>query len=176
MATWRYEFVAKGPATMRLIGIPILIAIVCTSPISAPAQNDASTSDFSTRFAAANSTHDGCLTRGQALNGRLFGVLQSFDDIDTSKRGCVTLDQIKQFRGKLTRKFNRANTTHDGCLTKQQASDGGLIQVAKNYDKIDTASRGCITLEQVKNFVATEQAQNHQSRGYREQEHGHGSR
>jgi hypothetical protein len=49
-----------------------------------------------TRFANANTTHDGKLTREQAAAG-MPRVAQHFDEIDTQKMGFVTLAQIEDF-------------------------------------------------------------------------------
>lgn len=48
------------------------------------------------RFAAANTTHDGKLTREQAQAG-MPRVAQHFDEIDAQKAGFVTLAQIEDF-------------------------------------------------------------------------------
>jgi len=48
------------------------------------------------RFAAANTTHDGKLTREQAQAGMPM-VAQHFDEIDTQKAGFVTLAQIEDY-------------------------------------------------------------------------------
>ncbi|QGZ63249.1 EF-hand domain-containing protein [Paraburkholderia acidisoli] len=48
------------------------------------------------RFAAANTTHDGKLTRDQAQAG-MPRVAQHFDEIDTQHAGFVTLAQIEDF-------------------------------------------------------------------------------
>lgn len=48
------------------------------------------------RFAAANTTQDGKLTREQAQAGMPM-VAQHFDEIDTQKAGFVTLAQIEDF-------------------------------------------------------------------------------
>jgi hypothetical protein len=48
------------------------------------------------RFTAANTTHDGKLTKQQAELG-MPRVAQHFDQIDTQKVGYVTLPQIEQF-------------------------------------------------------------------------------
>jgi hypothetical protein len=48
------------------------------------------------RFANANTTHDGKLTRAQAAAG-MPRVAQHFDEIDTQKLGYVTLPQIAAF-------------------------------------------------------------------------------
>jgi hypothetical protein len=49
-----------------------------------------------TRFATANTTHDGKLTRAQAQAGMPM-VAQHFDEIDVQKQGYVTLTQIEDF-------------------------------------------------------------------------------
>jgi hypothetical protein len=48
------------------------------------------------RFAAANITQDGKLTKAQAAQG-MPRVAQDFDQIDTQKAGYITLAQIEQF-------------------------------------------------------------------------------
>ncbi|MDH6146963.1 MULTISPECIES: hypothetical protein [Paraburkholderia] len=48
------------------------------------------------RFAAANATHDGKLTKEQAEAG-MPRVAAHFDEIDTTHQGYVTLEQIEQF-------------------------------------------------------------------------------
>ncbi|MGF6778461.1 EF-hand domain-containing protein [Paraburkholderia sp. GAS334] len=49
-----------------------------------------------TRFASANTTHDGKLTRDQAAAGMPM-LAQHFDEIDTQHAGFVTLSQIEDF-------------------------------------------------------------------------------
>jgi hypothetical protein len=48
------------------------------------------------RFSAANTTHDGKLTKAQAAQGMPM-VAQNFDQIDTQRAGYITLLQIEQF-------------------------------------------------------------------------------
>ncbi|KXU83578.1 hypothetical protein CI15_30655 [Paraburkholderia monticola] len=48
-----------------------------------------------TRFANANATHDGKLTREQAAAMPM--VARHFDEIDTQKAGYITLPQIEAF-------------------------------------------------------------------------------
>lgn len=47
------------------------------------------------RYAAANTTHDGKLTLEQARSGHLRAVVRDFSSIDKSKKGYVTLDEIR---------------------------------------------------------------------------------
>ncbi|TXI86994.1 MULTISPECIES: EF-hand domain-containing protein [unclassified Cupriavidus] len=51
------------------------------------------------RFASANTTRDGKLTRAQAQAG-MPGVARHFDEIDTQRAGYVTLPQIEAFMAK----------------------------------------------------------------------------
>ncbi len=50
------------------------------------------------RFDEANTTHDGHLTLEQARAGRMNAVVRDFADIDTARRGYVTMDDIKAHR------------------------------------------------------------------------------
>jgi len=50
------------------------------------------------RFDVANTTHDGHLTLEQARAGRMNAVVRDFAEIDTAKRGYVTLDDIRAHR------------------------------------------------------------------------------
>ena len=74
-----------------------LIALAITLPVSALAQTPPTQGKMSDRFAAANTTHDGCLTADQANAGGLKSIAKNFAQIDTTKHGCVTLDEIKAF-------------------------------------------------------------------------------
>ncbi len=49
-----------------------------------------------TRFANANTTHDGKLTKDQAASGMPM-LAKHFDEIDTQKAGYITLPQIEAF-------------------------------------------------------------------------------
>jgi hypothetical protein len=53
---------------------------------------------FPDKFAAANTTNDGCLTRRQAKRGGLPGVARAFPQIDVERHGCVTMDEIRAYR------------------------------------------------------------------------------
>lgn len=50
------------------------------------------------RFAAANTTGDGRLTRLQAQAGKLKWVASNFDAVDADHKGFVTLQDIHVFR------------------------------------------------------------------------------
>jgi transcription elongation GreA/GreB family factor len=52
------------------------------------------------RFTAADTNHDGKLSKDEAKTG-MPKVYERFDDIDTGKTGFVTLDQVKAETGKM---------------------------------------------------------------------------
>lgn len=58
------------------------------------------------RFALANTTHDGKLTRQQAAAGMPM-VKRHFDEIDTRHAGYVTLAQIEAYFGKRAMSVSR---------------------------------------------------------------------
>jgi hypothetical protein len=49
------------------------------------------------RFDAANTSHDGHLTLVQAKSANMSVVVKNYDQIDTSKKGYVTLDDIHSY-------------------------------------------------------------------------------
>ncbi|UBM07303.1 hypothetical protein [Cupriavidus metallidurans] len=57
---------------------------------------EAAAQQLQARFANANTTHDGKLTRAQAAAGMPM-VAKHFDEIDTQRTGYVTLRQIEIF-------------------------------------------------------------------------------
>jgi hypothetical protein len=158
--------------------IAIVAAVVLiAAPLPAQAQNAQA---FANRFAAANTTKDGCLTRTQAELG-LPIVAQLFSEIDVEMRGCVTLAEVTAFlRGgrsaqqqplpppqpapepsapppsrsrslRFSDRFAEANTTDDGCLTLEQAQQS-LPGVAKDFAQIDTEGQGCLTMDQIRAY------------------------
>lgn len=53
--------------------------------------------------------------------------------------------------------FAKANTSHDGHLTRDQA-DGGYASLAKHFDEIDTAHKGYITQQDIDAWHAARRA------------------
>ncbi|RDU97257.1 EF-hand domain-containing protein [Trinickia dinghuensis] len=51
----------------------------------------------------------------------------------------------------LHERFARANITHDGKLTRQQAS-AGMPMVARHFNEIDTRHAGFVTLAQIEAY------------------------
>ncbi|WP_404980178.1 MULTISPECIES: EF-hand domain-containing protein [unclassified Caballeronia] len=58
----------------------------------------------------------------------------------------------------LQTRFAQANVTHDGKLTRDQASTG-MPMVAKHFDEIDTQKNGYVTLPQIEAFMRAHAAQ-----------------
>jgi hypothetical protein len=61
-----------------------------------PAAYPSSGDELGDRFAEANVTHDGRLTRAQAVAGMPL-VAQNFDAIDVDQKGYVTLPEVRAF-------------------------------------------------------------------------------
>jgi hypothetical protein len=72
------------------------LAQTAPQPMDGSPKMERALGQLQTRFAAANTTHDGKLTREQAQAG-MPRVAQHFDQIDTQKQGYVTLAQIEDF-------------------------------------------------------------------------------
>lgn len=69
-------------------------------PAAAPnARMERAEQQLQSRFANANTTRDGKLTREQAASGMPM-VARHFDEIDTQRAGYVTLPQIEAFMAK----------------------------------------------------------------------------
>ena len=90
------------PALATKPATPATTAPATTAPATtAPAATTPATATprahrtFDERFAAANTTHDGKLTLDQAKAGHLRAVARDFAIIDKSKKGYVTLDEVK---------------------------------------------------------------------------------
>ena len=63
------------------------------------------------------------------------------------------------------RQFARANTTHDGHLTLEQAIRG-YITIARHFKAIDTHHKGYVTLQDVRAWHAEQRAVRHRRRGH----------
>lgn len=63
---------------------------------------------------------------------------------------------IGQMRGR--EKFDAANVTHDGRLTRDQAAAGGLRAVARNFDAIDRDHKGYVTRQDLREWHQAKRA------------------
>lgn len=67
-------------------------------PATASPRVERAMQQLQARFASANTSHDGKLTREQAAAG-MPRVASYFDQIDTQRNGYVTLPEIEAFMG-----------------------------------------------------------------------------
>ena len=73
-------------------------------PAAAPSAGPASAARggrrtrFEQRFAAANTTSDGKLTKEQAQAAHMRLVVRHFDEIDSAHKGYVTVDDLRAYR------------------------------------------------------------------------------
>ena len=84
---------AQSPATTPAAP-PAVMAPAMPAP-AAPAAAKRMTARE--RFIAANTTHDGHLTRAQAQAGKMTYTARHFDAIDSAKKGYVTQDDITAY-------------------------------------------------------------------------------
>jgi hypothetical protein len=61
-------------------------------------------------------------------------------------------------RQTLQQRFEAANTTHDGQLTKDQAVAAKWAYVSKNFAAIDSAKKGYVTVDDIRAYAAAQRA------------------
>jgi hypothetical protein len=84
----------------RYFRIGVVLAAVAL-PASALAQTPPSgprPPTMEQKFAAANTSGNGCLTFQEAKAAHLSGVVKQFQAIDLAHHGCITLPEIKAYR------------------------------------------------------------------------------
>jgi hypothetical protein len=69
--------------------------------------------------------------------------------------GATNPRQMERMAQQLQTRFANANATHDGKLTREQAS-AGMPMVAEHFDEIDAQHLGYVTLSQIAEFVRRE--------------------
>jgi hypothetical protein len=57
------------------------------------------------------------------------------------------------------RRFEAANTTHDGHLTKEQAQAAHMVMTVRHFDAIDKDHKGYVTIEDLSAYAAAQRAQ-----------------
>jgi hypothetical protein len=90
--------------TLSILILSIAASFACTGAIAQtspqsrvdPQRMELMMQQLEARFANANTTHDGKLTKAQAAQGMPM-VARNFDQIDSQKAGYITLPQIEQF-------------------------------------------------------------------------------
>jgi hypothetical protein len=85
-------------------------------------------------------------------------ALPVFAQAQTATQPMGASPRIEQAMQRLPTRFASANTTHDGKLTRDQASTG-MPMVAKHFDEIDTQKNGYVTLPQIQTFLREHAAQ-----------------
>jgi hypothetical protein len=61
-------------------------------------------------------------------------------------------------RETLVQRFGEANTTHDGHLTKTQASAAKWPYIVNNFDSIDKDHKGFVSVEDIRGYAAAKRA------------------
>lgn len=80
---------------MKRICLMLVAALMASSAFA----QDARMQQLQSRFEAADTNHDGKLTRAEAQAG-MPRVARNFDQIDAGHKGYVTLDDIAQYAAK----------------------------------------------------------------------------
>ncbi|UXH80735.1 EF-hand domain-containing protein [Roseateles amylovorans] len=86
-------------SVLTSLGVALVTALAMTAAAPAHAQDSKAAKaaqQLDARFAAADKDHDGKLTKAEAEAG-MPRVAKRFDEIDTTKSGAVTLQQIKAY-------------------------------------------------------------------------------
>ena len=58
----------------------------------------------------------------------------------------------------MQKRFDAANTSHDGKLTLNQAKAAAYTRVANNFDAIDTSKKGYVTVEDIRAYNRAQRA------------------
>jgi Ca2+-binding EF-hand superfamily protein len=95
----RLKNAARHLSPLKLtLGLAFACAVLA-APLAQAAADPKRDAELETRFKAADKDNDGCLTRQEAEAG-MPRVAKGFDKIDSAKKGCITVDQIKVFANK----------------------------------------------------------------------------
>jgi hypothetical protein len=65
------------------------------------------------------------------------------------------LNQISRAVQALDKNFDIADKNHDGKLTREEAQNGPVPFIARNFDAIDTRQQGTVTKKDVHAYIAT---------------------
>lgn len=79
-------------------------------------------------------------------------ALPAFADAQTATQPMGASPHVERAMQMLQSRFQAANTTHDGKLTRDQAA-AGMPRVAQHFDEIDTQKNGYVTLPQIQAFM-----------------------
>jgi hypothetical protein len=87
-------------ATVIIGGLALQPAAAQVNPTPPPSDRTEQARAFVQRFRAANTTHDGKLTRPQAEAAKMTAIVRYFGDIDAQHKGFITLEDIRVFAQK----------------------------------------------------------------------------
>jgi len=87
------QFVRKGIELLQVVAL--VLALLPTTTVFAEIDPD-TLATLKSRFAAAEKDNDGKLTRQECQAG-MPRIYRGFDQIDSEKKGYITLDQILAF-------------------------------------------------------------------------------
>jgi Ca2+-binding EF-hand superfamily protein len=73
-------------------------------------------------------------------------------------------DRAEKAKAEIEKRFNAADTDHDGKLSKDEAK-AGMPKVYEHFDEMDSGKTGFVTLEQVKAEVGKMAAERRKSKG-----------
>jgi hypothetical protein len=79
-------------------------------------------------------------------------------DAQTATQPMGASPHVERAMQMLQSRFQAANITHDGKLTREQAA-AGMPRVAQHFDEIDTQKNGYLTLPQIQAFMRTQAIQ-----------------
>jgi hypothetical protein len=85
-------------------------------------------------------------------------ALPALADAQTATQPMGASPRVERAMQMLQSRFQSANTTHDGKLTRDQAA-AGMPRVAQHFDEIDTQKNGFVTLPQIEAFMRQHAAQ-----------------
>jgi len=89
--------IALAAAGLLAVLAPALSSAWAQEPPPPPSETAPPSHPLRDRFAAANTTHDGRLTREQAQAAGMKMIAKNFDAIDVNHRGYVTLQDVRAF-------------------------------------------------------------------------------
>jgi Ca2+-binding EF-hand superfamily protein len=86
----------KRPALLRQAPVYALALFAGLSHAQqpTPAQVQQALAQLESRFAAADTNQDGCVTKEEA-KGKMPRLYNQFERVDKDKKGCVTMDALK---------------------------------------------------------------------------------
>jgi hypothetical protein len=83
----------------------------------------------------------------------------------------TTGDNTQHTRLTMTQRFERANVTHDGHLTLDQAKSS-YKSIARHFAVIDQDKKGYVTEDDIKSYYKAQRALHHQSAAHQHQPNG----